>query len=622
MEKLAGQNETMVGAEDRSCMQPDALHDDIPHEDGPVSGKLVESHRLSVDDAIAAIEPFRRKRRPNDLGRYEVKYQPEATEFSDDADMASVLWLVRSLRAHPQFLAPARAVYERAPRPDPVGDAVKPRKKPGPERMDGDWLLAYLAWTASRDPAIQSFCNRWSDVGIWEECGFAHAPDYNTVWLRFVEMEKIDAARREEGLPRGFTLASQALIRHARKHEKRIGEFLLGDGTAYHAHARLEHCCPSDKPCMQKTSRKARRFLAAATEEEVREARAAEAQTPGPIDEELLVPNNALTPLEEDKRYRYFEYDGHRYRTRDKTAGVRSYTRPDGTKKKTWLGGLVCSLADTFTGAPVAVEAMEASESEHHVHPELLKGAVEALGETPLGVALDAGGSVKSVFRLHTTLGILSATPWRPWGRPDMERDDCRTDLYDEHGIPRCQHCGGPADVDGAGMGWLSKRGKPYLRYRCILRHTPECAKPRTIACETEWRLLLPVSRVSSLYHTLRNAQQNHEKNHAAWRNRYAVAGNDLSGRLKRTGLHAQQLHADAGLVIEWFRICVRHGWLGSHRRLNRCGLSTKLVGRSLRATLKARRARGLNLPYGPAAVRLKLAPGGPAPPGLVASTT
>jgi hypothetical protein len=29
--------------------------------------------------------------------------------------------------------------------------------------------------------------------------------------------------------------------------------------------------------------------------------------------------------------------------------------------------------------------------------------------------------------------------------------------------------------------------GEPYFRYQYILRHTTECARPKTIAYETEW---------------------------------------------------------------------------------------------------------------------------------------
>src|SRR5262245_46749504 len=82
-----------------------------------------------------------------------------------------------------------------------------------------------------------------------------------------------------------------------------------------------------------------------------------------------------------------------------------------------------------------------------------------------------------------------------------------------------------------------------------------------------DWRILIPLSRASELYHALRHSHQSYEHVHRHWRDRYSCAGKNLESRLKRRGLGAQQLRSDAALVIEWFRLCLRHGWLGSARR-------------------------------------------------------
>jgi len=44
-------------------------------------------------------------------------------------------------------------------------------------------------------------------------------------------------------------------------------------------------------------------------------------------------------------------------------------------------------------------------------------------------------------------------------------------------------------------------------------------------------------------------------------RKRYALAGKDTSGKLKRRAVvTAQQLRAEAALLIEWLRLSLRHG--------------------------------------------------------------
>ena len=56
-----------------------------------------------------------------------------------------------------------------------------------------------------------------------------------------------------------------------------------------------------------------------------------------------------------------------------------------------------------------------------------------------------------------------------------------------------------------------------------------------------------------------------------SWRDCYAVAGTTQATRSKRRGHRAaQELRAAAALLAEWFRICVRHGYIGQHPRRNR----------------------------------------------------
>jgi hypothetical protein len=107
---------------------------------------------------------------------------------------------------------------------------------------------------------------------------------------------------------------------------------------------------------------------------------------------------------------------------------------------------------------------------------------------------------------------------------------------------------------------------------------------------------------------------------HGSWRQRYSVAGDNHALRPKRIGLACQQLRADAALLIEWLRILVREGWLGSARR-NRQEEFTRHADEALRGFLRFRANQGLDRPYGAAADALRqrglLPPEdfGPAPP-------
>jgi hypothetical protein len=85
----------------------------------------------------------------------------------------------------------------------------------------------------------------------------------------------------------------------------------------------------------------------------------------------------------------------------------------------------------------------------------------------------------------------------------------------------------------------------------------------------------------------------------AARRERYKVAGNDLGSRIRRrAGVAARNLRASAALLLEWFRINLRHGWMGSHRRRN-TSQPTERTGRfaALDQVFRNRDAKELDLP-------------------------
>lgn len=184
-----------------------------------------------------------------------------------------------------------------------------------------------------------------------------------------------------------------------------------------------------------------------------------------------------------------------------------------------------------------------------------------------------------------------------------------RTDRWDEHG-PRCQHCGGPSRLaNGPGEGFvLTGVGDPRIRYRCAIGWTKDCRdKLQTISCRHEPRALLPIGRRERLFHDLLQSHSHFEGIFDSWRDRYAVAGTSQATRSKRRGsIAAQKLRAAAALLAEWFRICLRQGYIGNLGQRNTAQPEPRNGGTKRLIKLREYRQReGLDLPYGAAATAL-----------------
>jgi hypothetical protein len=269
-----------------------------------------------------------------------------------------------------------------------------------------------------------------------------------------------------------------------------------------------------------------------------------------------------------------------------------------------------------FIGAPLAINIVPADRQEYKTYPDLFDQLVQATGHKPRAVIGDRGYSVKDVFQHNTENGVESVISWRKQ-KTIKSRDHMDKDEFDRHGIPRCRHCGGPGDIESPGLGFYRARGKPRLRFRCQIRATADCSKTQTISCSVEWRLLGPLSRRTERYHALKKGGKNLERVFRHWRERYTVGGNNADTRPKRAGITWQNLRAQTALLIEWFRLCLRHGWLGAHRRRNTATPYRQRGQNHLRNTLFKRAWEGIDLPYGKYAVKAGLAQGlaGPAPP-------
>lgn len=525
---------------------------------------------------------------------------PGACAFTDDPEAMDPVWLVREVKRYPQFLAPLRA------------KAAELLHDSGRDREPGDWVLLYLGYVFSGETRVQRFCARWRSSAVWAEAGFGDwQPSYQTVWLRFDELERC-------GVAAAMRAAGDLTVRQAKRHEDRIGRDTAVDATSYEAHARLVHCCPDRHAC-----RALPRFpqvLGAAAGDTVEKQRHRDAKQPPELTEGGELDNRLRDLPQHDPRRdllpegpRYYLQHGHVYRALDATAGARRYD------KEFWVGGLLMASVDILVGAPLALHPIAADESEARHYGELLDRTRDATGAYPDRVTGDRGYSFAHVFEHNSKRGIASAFPWRKPNGTVPAREDADCDEYDRHGIPRCRHCGGPGDLTGPGLGFHLTRGEPVLRFTCLLGLTADCKPVQQISCSLDPRMLVPLSRLTDQYNALRKVGKSMERVWRHWRDRYGVAGKTIDTRtLRRQSRDCQELRAQAARFIEWFRILLRHGWAGSHRHRNDNEPTPASGAARLRNILRARDRHGLDLPYGRYAIAAGFAPDPAPPPGGV----
>ena len=123
--------------------------------------------------------------------------------------------LVRLVQAVPEVydaLAPARTI----------------RRASGPNRLEGDWTLAFFAWCDSSLPMLLRWHSQTTTT-FWQACGFARKPSYMSAWRRFAELEHYDDV---------FEDALGQLVRHLRTKDPRIGTAVFVDATLGESFAR------------------------------------------------------------------------------------------------------------------------------------------------------------------------------------------------------------------------------------------------------------------------------------------------------------------------------------------------------------------------------------------------
>jgi hypothetical protein len=144
---------------------------------------------------------------------------------------------------------------------------------------------------------------------------------------------------------------------------------------------------------------------------------------------------------------------------------------------------------------------------------------------------------------------------------------------------------------------------------QCMAGATDECTKTQTIACSSDYRLLVPLWRTDPRYHELKESHSSYEAQHDWWRDRYKVAADDLGVRPKIRDIGWHRLRANVAALVDWLRICYREGWLGKPRR-NHLGTERKFKDRATSITAKLARMRvrmGIMGAYGEKAEQLGL---------------
>ncbi len=417
----------------------------------------------------------------------------------------------------------------------------------GRTRDRGNYILAYLCFTDSGYVDIEPWWARARHDPIWSLAGFDEPPSYWKVYRHFPELWRMHEAIRE---------ATGMLVRHAHAHLSAIGRYVLQDGTEAETHAAIIHACQPGSGCpwLEEDARSPGRRPRRTQTLNAADSRRQESAGPELEHEGLLIGDAETMTFDAQGRIVITTSGGHRFISRDSTAGVRMY---DGTRGGVtfWHGFLDRKTVEYTTGLRLVSQFV--SVQEHVLHADIVERIISTTGIPPLAFSADRGLSYPSVYEYNSRHGIATVIPYRLRGAEAFRQDH---DEWDRHGIPRCRGCGGPTEFVR-----FTDRPEPRLWVRCAFAaagRAPECGGEQTHFCSKDWKMLLPLWRTEPVYLTLRRAQEQYERLHRHTRDRFQVAGKDVQRRPKRIGIEWQQLRADASVFLGWLRLCARQGWL------------------------------------------------------------
>lgn len=486
----------------------------------------------------------------------------------------------------------------------------------GRKREPGRWELAMIAFVASRQVDLQPWWDETTDE-LWRECGFTEKPPYNRVWERLRELEDHGKA---------FVDATGTVVQHCIAHDSNVFNHVHTDSTEDETHAALVHDCQPGDPCARAEDDENGASTQGST---YRPQRAPTMQAreqrekwneEDPSEAEQHARDAEPEAIEDKGNGKRIRVGGCWFWTRDTEAGTRAYTR-NGKTTRFWHGYFSAKAVDAYTGG-VIPSVDPANRQEYDVFPELMERVCKVAGKTPQTVTGDKGYAVEKCYKYATRKGIAPVFPWR--GGNNYKRKDHPT--HDRDGVKRCDHCGGEMKQTRFAIEKGKTKDTPWLWFRCVAPATPACEGEQRIRCETDWRSLIPLSRLDPTYHELLKTHYEYEGVHDYWRDRYRVAADSLANRPKVVSLKWHRLRAYVASFIDWLRIAAVNGWLGSARAAKRArkGVRTKIdaAAKAVTELLNDRSNDGLDLPYGPSAAALGLgettppsARGG-APPG------
>jgi hypothetical protein len=473
----------------------------------------------------------------------------------------------------------------------------------GRKREDGQWELAAIAFVASRQVDLQPWWDESTDE-VWRECGFKKGkPPYHRVWERMRELGE----KRQEA----FLGAAELVIQRCRAHDPRVFAHAHVDSTEDETHAALVHDCQPGEPCARAEDDKSGASVqdSAYRPQRVPTMQAREQREEwneeDPVEAEQHARDAEPEAIEDIDKGKRIRVGGCWFRTRDSEAGTRAYTRK-GKTTRFWHGYFSAKVVDAYTGG-VIPSVDPANKQEYDVFPELMDRVCKMAGKAPQTVTGDKGYSVEKCFEYATRKGIAPVFPWR--GGYNQKRKDHPT--HDRDGVKRCDHCGGEMKQTRFAIEKGKNTETPYLWFKCIAPRLPECEGEQRIRCETDWRALVPLSRLNPTYHELLKSHYEYEGVHDYWRDRYRVAADNLANRPKVVSLNWHRLRANVACFIDWLRIAAVNGWLGSARSAKRArkGVRTKIdaAAKAVTKLIKDRSNDGLDLPYGPNAAALGL---------------
>lgn len=581
----------------------DPVEEDPAAEFEPLRGSL---QRLRVPEGGRVPRP---EKRAKSFQQVELVTIEGASDFKSDRVLSDRELLIEELHKHEQMQQLVEAVRE-----------VFPESR---KRADGDWLSLYLYMVdgAAKNPydlaqteALRHGA-RVSGFGDW-------LPKKSLIEKRFAELEccweiLANAVGEQIGI------AADAV--------PELVDVVYVDSTAARSAARLEHCCTDLEAC-RKAGRREAELSPAEWRKALKKARQAEAELP----EDQVPPKSATRQQvvlvdDETKRgpqlYRLFFINGHWYRSLDVTSGFRRYD-----SGLMWHGSFHQFAVSPVVWLPVSALCFPCDMAEFDGCPALLDYIVASTGRRPYIVGTDRGFSISPFYEYNLRRGTSVVAPRR--GINDKNpRINLRRPWFDEHGLPRCAFCGGVGLVDLPGLG-LERRGRdPRIAFACAAPFFPECTQRQLFDPMTlkepdlqalKWVSALPLSRLTELYQAIRYWRSPSEGVHRQIRWNYLVAGNDVGSKTFRPGIPAQRLRMWAGLLLSWWRLNLRHGWIESRGlkvtindsrlvRLN--GIQDRQTGRittpghgsrRVAAVLAERAENNTDLPYGDALAQLR----------------